>query len=149
MLVIAVLLAAAGLTGCTAGGSLAAVTTADPGEAAVASASTSQAASSTSPAAGTTTPPAPPPTVVQLQPGASDEASGIAASTHVPGGYFLIDDATGTDQIVMVSSSGAVVRRFTVGGMSASNAEALASGSCGATPLPQSSNAQNLSLIHI
>jgi hypothetical protein len=81
--------------------------------------------------------------VVQLQPGTSDEASGIAASTSTPGDYFLIDDGTGTDQVVAVGSDGALVVRIDVDGMSASNAEALASGSCGETPLPDDSTPDN------
>jgi hypothetical protein len=78
-----------------------------------------------------------------LQPGTSDEASGIAASMSMPGDYFLIDDGTGTGQVVAVGSDGAVVARIDVDGMSASNAEALASGSCGQTPLPDDSTPGN------
>ena len=96
-------------------------------------------------AADSSTPPAPAvsQTVVQLQPGTSDEASGIATSTTSPGDYFLVDDGTGTDNVVAVASDGSVVARITVDGMSASNAEALASGSCGATSLPDDSTPQN------
>jgi len=81
--------------------------------------------------------------VVQLQPGASDEASGITASTSSPGHYFLIDDATGTDQIVAVGSDGGVTGRIAIDGMSADNAEALAGGNCGKTPLPDGSSNEN------
>jgi len=61
----------------------------------------------------------------------------------MPGDYFLIDDGTGTGQVVAVGSDGAVVARIDVDGMSASNAEALASGSCGQTPLPDDSTPGN------
>jgi hypothetical protein len=100
---------------------------------------------STVPPTGSSTPPAPAvsQSVVQLPPGTSDEASGIAASTSSPGDYFLIDDGTGTDQVVAVASDGSEVARIAVDGMSASNAEALASGSCGATPLPDDSTPQH------
>lgn len=76
-------------------------------------------------------------TVVALAPGTADEASGIAASSSVPGAYFLVGDETGTDQLVAVSDDGAVIGRIGVDGMSADNAEALGSGDCGTTPLPE------------
>jgi len=87
--------------------------------------------------------PAPPSTalppseqVVPLAAGTSDEASGIAASTKTRGDYFLVDDGTGTDNIVAVGSDGAVIGRVTIDGMAADNAEALAAGSCGTSPAP-------------
>ena len=66
----------------------------------------------------------------------SDEASGIAASTTRPGAYFLIDDGTGTDDVVAVGRDGRLIARIAVDGMSADNAEALASGTCGSTLRP-------------
>ncbi len=75
-------------------------------------------------------------TVVQLAPGVSDEASGVAVSTRTPGAYFLIDDATGTSEVVAVDAAGKLLGRIEVDGMSSDNAEALSSGRCGATPLP-------------
>jgi hypothetical protein len=74
--------------------------------------------------------------VVKLQPGVSDEASGIAASTGTPGAYFLVDDGTDTDAVAAVGSDGALLARIAVDGMFAGNAEALSSGTCGSTPLP-------------
>jgi hypothetical protein len=145
------LLTAFGLTGCTStpvagtlsalGSSTSAVTSSITPSAAVASTSSPSAAA----AADSSTPQAPAvsQTVVQLQPGTSDEASGIATSTTSPGDYFLVDDGTGTDDVVAVASDGSVVVRITVDGMSASNAEALAAGSCGATSLPDDSTPQN------
>ncbi len=75
-------------------------------------------------------------TIVQLAKGVSDEASGVAVSTRTPGAYFLVDDATGTNEIVAVDAKGALLARFPVAGMSAGNAEALSSGPCGTTPSP-------------
>ena len=74
--------------------------------------------------------------VVKLQPGVSDEASGIAASIGTPGAYFLVDDGTDTDAVAAVGSDGALLARIVVDGMFAGNAEALISGTCGSTPLP-------------
>ena len=70
-------------------------------------------------------------TVVSLAPGVSDEASGIAEARGTPGAYFLVDDATGTDSVVAVGADGALIARIGVEGMSADNAEAMASGTCG------------------
>ncbi len=74
--------------------------------------------------------------VVQLAPGVSDEASGIAASNSRPGTYFLVDDAAGTGGLVLVDERGALVTRVQLAGMSASNAEALSAGPCGPMPPP-------------
>lgn len=74
--------------------------------------------------------------IVRLEPGVSDEASGIAASTGTPGAYFLIDDGTGTGDMAAIGSDGALLARIAVDGMSAGNAEALSSGTCGSGPLP-------------
>ena len=74
--------------------------------------------------------------VVELATGVADEASGIAVSAYRPGGYFLVDDATGTSEVVAVSADGAVIGRYAVQGMAADNAEALGSGTCGPTPAP-------------
>ncbi|MET0864902.1 MAG: hypothetical protein ABWZ98_11255 [Nakamurella sp.] len=73
--------------------------------------------------------------VVPLAPGVADEASGIAASTGTPGAYFLVDDNTHTDHIVAVGTDGAVLATVQIEEMSTGNAEALAGGPCGGTPL--------------
>ncbi|MEP6562372.1 MAG: hypothetical protein ABJD68_15005 [Nakamurella sp.] len=82
--------------------------------------------------------------VVALAPGVADGASGIAASTGTPGAYYLVDDRTHTNHIVAVGTDGVVLADVQIEGMSASNAEALAGGPCGATPLrygaPETSN---------
>lgn len=75
-------------------------------------------------------------TVVPLAAGVADEVSGMAAATGAPGVYFLVDDATGTDTVVAVAADGALLARVGVAGMSADNAEAMASGTCGPLPLP-------------
>jgi hypothetical protein len=75
-------------------------------------------------------------TVVPLTAGVADEVSGMAAATGAPGVYFLVDDATGTDTVVAVRADGALLARIGVAGMSADNAEAMASGTCGPLPLP-------------
>jgi len=114
---------------------------------------TTSASSSSAPAPGSTRSPSGPavpdspatvgPTftqsVVQLAPGVSDEASGIAASTTVAGAYFLVDDGSGASDVVAVGSDGGVLARIGVDGMSAGNAEALSAGPCGPTPLPDGS----------
>ncbi|RIJ70103.1 hypothetical protein D1871_19820 [Nakamurella silvestris] len=56
------------------------------------------------------------------------EVSGIAASTR-PGYYFVVDDGTGTTSIEVLRGV-EPVGRVEVGGMSASNAEALSAGVC-------------------
>jgi hypothetical protein len=73
--------------------------------------------------------------VVPLDPGVSDEASGIAASSTSPGLFFLIDDGTGTGDLAVVDARGSLVTRVRMAGMAAGNAEALAVGSCGSVPL--------------
>jgi hypothetical protein len=79
--------------------------------------------------------------VVQLAPGVSDEASGIAASTTRPGAFFLVDDASRTTEIAAVAGDGSVIKRISVDNMSAGNSEALASGTCGPAPLRDGSMA--------
>lgn len=69
--------------------------------------------------------------VHQLPAGVAPESSGIAASEAVPGVFFVVDDGTGTDEIVAVNSSGSLVARIKIAGMSARNAEALSAGPCG------------------
>ncbi len=59
------------------------------------------------------------------------ESSGIAASAGVPGVFFVVDDGTGTNEIVAVRSDGSLVARIMITGMSARNAEALSAGPCG------------------
>jgi hypothetical protein len=151
-LLVVALLTALGLTGCTStpvAGTLSALgSSASAGSSSIAPSApavSSPPSPSAAAPADSSTPQAPAvgQTVVQLQPGTSDEASGIAASTTGPGDYFLVDDGTGTNQVVAVAGDGSVVARITVDGMSASNAEALASGRCGATPLPDDSTPQN------
>jgi hypothetical protein len=106
--------------------------------------STSPPVGPSSPATSAPAAPAPQaPTVVKLAPGVSDEASGIAASTSTPGAYFLVDDGTGADSVVAVGSDGALLARIAVDGMSAGNAEALSSGTCGPSPLPDGTAAEN------
>lgn len=61
---------------------------------------------------------------VDLAPGVNDEASGIALSTTAPGLFFLVDDGTGTSDLVVVDERGARVTRVELTGMSAANAEA-------------------------
>lgn len=67
----------------------------------------------------------------QLPRGVAPESSGIAASATMPGAFFVVDDATGTDDIAAVRSDGSLVARIPIAGMSARNAEALSSGPCG------------------
>jgi hypothetical protein len=74
-----------------------------------------------------------PPEVASLAPGVADEASGIAAATGRRDAFFVVDDGTGTSQIVAIDSKGATIARIDVDGMSADNAEALSAGSCGST----------------
>ncbi len=75
--------------------------------------------------------------VAKLAEGVSDEASGVAVSTRTPGAFFLVDDAPGTGGIVAVDTDGTLLATIDVAGMSADNAEALSSGPCGSTPLPE------------
>ena len=98
---------------------------------------TSSATPATEPATGTA--PAPDTfseSVAHLAKGVSDEASGVAVSSRTPNAFFLVDDATGTGDIVAVDAKGTLLTRMPVSGMSAANAEALSSGPCGTTPLP-------------
>jgi len=155
--VAALLAALLGLTGCTMTG---AGVVAGTAAGSVGSPTAAGPASSvgTVPSEGTPPAPAPGPTtpagttsaapsfsesVVQLAPGTSDEASGIAASSTVTGAYFLVDDGSGTGDIVAVGSDGGVLARIGVDGMAAGNAEALAAGPCGSTPLPAGSTGQS------
>ncbi len=69
--------------------------------------------------------------VYQLPAGVATESSGIATAS-APGTFWVVDDGTGTDEVVAVRSDGSVVARVRVAGMSASNAEAVAAGPCGA-----------------
>lgn len=67
----------------------------------------------------------------ELPDGVAPESSGIAASATMPGVFFVVDDATNTDEIVAVRSDGSLVARIGVAGMSARNAEAVSAGPCG------------------
>lgn len=71
----------------------------------------------------------------RFAPGGANEASGVAAATGSPGAYFVVDDPTGTDGVVAVDGNGTLLARISVDGMSAGNAEALAAGTCGSTPI--------------
>jgi hypothetical protein len=126
-----VLAAAIALSACTSTESIG--TTAGP---------TTSAVSSTTDGGGVAVPDnsAPPPTpaaptstttVVQLAPGVSDEASGIAASIGTPGAFFVVDDGSRTTDIAAVAGDGSLIKRISVDNMSAGNSEALASGTCG------------------
>lgn len=98
----------------------------------------SGAAAEQSPAS--TAPPAPTPTnagvhVGRFAPGVANEASGVASATGNPDAFFVVDDPTGTDGVVAVNANGSLLARIGVAGMSAGNAEALAGGTCGTTPI--------------
>jgi hypothetical protein len=151
------LAATAVLAGCTSAG---AGSTIGPGQSATDSASTavvqssgstespvgapqSQGSTEPSPTQPAAAPPTLTPTVVPLAPGVSDEASGIAASSSTPGAYFLIDDGTGTDSVAAVGTDGALLARIAVDGLSAGNAEALSSGTCGSSPLPDDTTGES------
>lgn len=67
----------------------------------------------------------------ELPDGVAPESSGIAASATMPRVFFVVDDATNTDEIVAVRSDGSLVARIGVAGMSARNAEAVSAGPCG------------------
>lgn len=58
------------------------------------------------------------------------EASGLARSSTIPGGFWVVDDATGTDTVAAVDSRGRLLAQVTVGGMDAANAEALTQATC-------------------
>ena len=142
-----VLTAAAGallvLTACTAGSAASESSVSSPSatpSSTVAELSQSSADAATTSAAprGVTQ------SVVSLAPGVADEASGIAVATLTADTYFLIDDGTGTDEVVPVGGDGTVRARIAVDGMSADNAEALASGTCGPLPPPGGSGASCL-----
>lgn len=91
--------------------------------------STTTGASGSSPVAGTTGPDRAV-TVVRLAKKSGVESSGVIALTDDL--FAVVDDETGSDSIVVVDASGDVVRRVDVTGMRLVNAEALASGWCGA-----------------
>jgi len=135
------------LTGCTAGAGAAPVseTTASSDPAPVPSTPSAQIPITTDSPAGTVTPeqlPVDPvftERVVQLAPGAIDEASGIAASQGNPGAYFLIDDDR--DVVFAVASDGSVLATIGVDGMYRAHAESISGANCGSTPLPDDSSA--------
>lgn len=74
----------------------------------------------------------------RFAPGVANEASGVAAATGDPNAFFVVDDATGIDGVVAVDGNGMLLARISVDGMSAGNAEALAAGPCGSTPIADS-----------
>lgn len=58
--------------------------------------------------------------------------SGMAASRRNPGAYYVVSDEEGTSTVTAIKEDGTVIATFSIDGMSARNAEALAVGSCGA-----------------
>ena len=140
-------LAAVTLSGCTAGAGAAPAgdTTAPSDPSPVASTSSAQAPMTSDSPAGTVTPEPVPvdpvftERVVQLAPGAIDEASGIAASQGNPGAYFLIDDDR--DVVFAVASDGSLLATIGVDGMTRAHAESISGANCGSTPLPDDSSA--------
>ena len=74
----------------------------------------------------------------RFAPGVANEASGVAAATGNPDAFFVVDDPTGVDGVVAVDGNGTLLARISVTGMSAGNAEALAAGPCGSTPIADS-----------
>src|SRR6478735_8443420 len=58
------------------------------------------------------------------------EASGLARSETIPGAFWTVGDATGTDTITAVDLSGLLRAEVKVDGMAADNAEAIASAAC-------------------
>jgi hypothetical protein len=123
------------LAGCGAAGLVGGSVLPPPSSAPSATRSTAQRPPKQPPTA--TTPKSRPvrsPEVASLAPGVADEASGIAAATGRRDAFFVVDDGTGTSQIVAIDSKGATIARIDIDGMSAYNAEALSAGSCGSTP---------------
>ena len=141
-LALIVLLGAAGCGWTESAASGSAVRAADP-------ASPAEGTGTGEPAPQTPTPPAtavtaaPTPTTADVHvqhfaPGVANEASGVAAATNDPNAFFVVDDPTGTAGVVAVDGNGTLLARISVDGMSAGNAEALAAGSCGPTPIADS-----------
>ncbi len=64
--------------------------------------------------------------------GLAPEVSGIAASRREPDLLWLVDDATGTSQVIGVRHDGTTAAEVTVDGLDAVNLEDLAAGPCGA-----------------
>lgn len=60
-----------------------------------------------------------------------DQPSGLAASLRTPGVYYVVSDSAGTDGVIAIREDGSPVETITIEGMSAENAEALATGPCG------------------
>ncbi len=89
--------------------------------------------------AGTSPVPAVP---VALSPRVADEASGLTIGTGGKGAYFLIDDGSGTTQVVAVDAAGQLLNRVAIAGMAAANSEALAAGPCGASPMPDGGSSE-------
>jgi hypothetical protein len=58
------------------------------------------------------------------------EASGLARSETIPGAFWTVGDATGTNTITAVELSGRLRAEVTVDGMDADNAEAIAAAPC-------------------
>lgn len=61
-----------------------------------------------------------------------EQPSGLAASLRTPGIYYAVSDVAGTTAVVAIREDGSPVETITVDGMSTENAEALATGPCGA-----------------
>ena len=62
-----------------------------------------------------------------------EQPSGLAASVRNPGLYYVVSDVAGTAAVVVITEDGSHVATLTIDGMSAANAEALATGPCGVT----------------
>jgi hypothetical protein len=62
-----------------------------------------------------------------------EQPSGLAGSLRNPGVYYAISDVAGTSEVVAITVDGAHVATLAIDGMSAANAEALATGPCGVT----------------
>lgn len=68
-------------------------------------------------------------TTADLPAGVAPGASGVVAA-NTGDGFFVVDDAPGTDAIDAVRTDGSLIARIAVRGMSARNAEALTAGPC-------------------
>src|SRR6478752_6185894 len=68
---------------------------------------------------------------VELPTQVGTEASGLARSQTIPGAFWTVGDATGTDTVTAVDLSGTLRAEVTVTDMAADNAEAIVSGPCG------------------
>lgn len=60
-----------------------------------------------------------------------EQPSGLAASLRTPDIFYAVSDVAGTAVVVAMNEDGSTVETITIDGMSAENAEALATGPCG------------------